>query len=227
VILCIEIIYGPKYGEAFVSTADDLKYYTDHFNSPYVGICLDTGHSIIRGQDPLEMLRTLGKAVKVKAGEESDSHVAIESAAETNARIKYHVVMQDEREKGMREILNLGHTAGRALETAAGYTLLHGEAVAVGMMVQLKLGLAHGFVTEEEAARVEALLQKAGLPVRVPAEINPEELVKKLYTDKKVRGGKLRFVFQKGIGEMMCFGDDVYSMEITEEEARRAILSLC
>ncbi len=147
--------------------------------------------------------------------------------AETNARIKYHVVMQDEREKGMREILNLGHTAGRALETAAGYTLLHGEAVAVGMMVQLKLGLAHGFVTEEEAARVEALLQKAGLPVRVPAEINPEELVKKLYTDKKVRGGKLRFVFQKGIGEMMCFGDDVYSMEITEEEARRAILSLC
>lgn len=64
VILCIEIIYGPKYGEAFVSTAEDLKYYTDHFSSPYVGICLDTGHSIIRGQDPLEMLGTLGRAVK-------------------------------------------------------------------------------------------------------------------------------------------------------------------
>ena len=61
----------------------------------------------------------------------------------------------------------------------------------------------------------------------VPKKDIPEELVKKLYTDKKVRGGKLRFVFQKGIGEMMCFGDDVYSTEITEEEARRAILSLC
>lgn len=146
--------------------------------------------------------------------------------AETNARIKYHVVMQDEREKGMREILNLGHTAGRALETVSHYSLLHGEAVALGLLVQARLGVAHGFLTEKEAARMEALLQKAGLPVRLPEGTDPEELVKKLYTDKKVRGGKLRFVFQKGIGGMMCFGADVYSMEIPEEEARQAILAL-
>lgn len=146
--------------------------------------------------------------------------------AETNARIKYNVVMQDEREKGMREILNLGHTAGRALETVCQYTMFHGEAVAVGMMVQAKLGVAHGFMTAEEADRVEALLKKAGLPVRIPEGIDPEELVKKLYTDKKVRSGKLRFVFQKGIGDMMCFGEDVYSTEITENEAREAILAL-
>lgn len=146
--------------------------------------------------------------------------------AETNARIKYQVVMQDERETGMREILNLGHTVGRALETASGYSLFHGEAVAVGLMAQAKLGVRFGFMTQEEVDRVEALLRKAGLPVRLPEGMNVDELVRKLYTDKKVRGGRLRFVFQKGIGEMMTFGENSYARPVSEEDARAVLEAL-
>lgn len=146
--------------------------------------------------------------------------------AETNARIKYQVVMQDERETGMREILNLGHTVGRALETASGYSLLHGEAVAVGLVAQTKLGVRYGFMTQEEAERVEVLLMKAGLPVRLPQGMDVEKLVRKLYTDKKVRAGHLRFVFQKGIGDMMTFGENSYARPVSEEDARAVLEDL-
>ena len=80
--------------------------------------------------------------------------------------------------------------------------------------------------------RVEALLAKAKLPVKIPQRIDKEALVKKLYTDKKVRGGKLRFVFQKGIGQMVQFApgtnaaNAVYSNFVSEEEARSIISEL-
>ena len=152
--------------------------------------------------------------------------------SEKNCEIKYNVVMIDEKELGLREILNLGHTVGRAIETVSDYKLSHGEAVSIGMMAQAKLGYQLGFCTKEDVARVEALLQKAKLPVSIPEWIDKEALVKKLYTDKKVRGGKLRFVFQKGIGNMVkfesgsCAADAVYSKFIDEETARSIISEL-
>ncbi|MBR1664411.1 MAG: 3-dehydroquinate synthase [Ruminococcus sp.] len=140
-----------------------------------------------------------------------------------NCAVKYKVVMQDERESGLREILNLGHTVGRAVETVSGYRLLHGEAVAIGLVAQARLGLELGFVDERELDRIKALLGRAKLPVRIPEYIDAGELVEKLYTDKKVRNGRLRFVFEDGIGKMKCFGDNVYSLEISKEQAARII----
>ena len=152
--------------------------------------------------------------------------------AEKNCKIKYEVVMLDEKEQGLREILNLGHTVGRAIETVSEYRLSHGEAVAIGLMAQAKLGCKMGFCSEEEVTRVENLLKKAKLPVSIPEWIDKEALTKKLYTDKKVRNGKLRFVFQQGIGQMVqfergtCAADAVYSMFIDEESARSVIAEL-
>lgn len=146
--------------------------------------------------------------------------------SEHNCKVKYEVVMKDEKEKNLREILNLGHTVGRAIETVSDYCLLHGEAVAIGMMAQVKLGCQSGYLTEEERDRVRALLIKAGLPVEIPAYIDKEKLVKKLYTDKKVRDGKLRFVFQKGIGNVMTFGNEVYAREVEEDEIRTVIMAM-
>ncbi|MFD2875232.1 3-dehydroquinate synthase family protein [Paenibacillus rhizoplanae] len=108
-----------------------------------------------------------------------------EHIALTNCRIKYEVVEQDEHEHNLRQILNLGHTAGRALEALSGYRLLHGEAVAVGLVIQAKLGVKFGYMTEEEANRVVALLKKAGLPTELPEYISNRALVDKMYTDKK------------------------------------------
>ena len=78
----------------------------------------------------------------------------------------------------------------------------------------------------EEAGRVKALLERAGLPVRIPGYIDREELVKKLYTDKKVRNGRLRFVIPKCIGEIVEFSPGVWAEEVREETAREIILEM-
>ena len=151
---------------------------------------------------------------------------ACEHIAEENCKIKYHVVMKDERESGLREVLNLGHTVGRAIETVSDYRLLHGEAVAIGMVAEVKLAYRLGYVTEEERDAVIALLEKAELPINIPDYIDREALVKKLYTDKKVRDGKLRFVIQKGIGDIVEFEPGVFATPIEEQVAREIIMSI-
>lgn len=154
-----------------------------------------------------------------------DSDVC-EHIAECNCNIKYHVVMKDERESGLREVLNLGHTVGRAIETVSDYRLLHGEAVAIGLVAQARLSENLGYMTEAEVDRLVKLLTKAHLPVAIPEYIDRDELVKKLYTDKKVRDGHLRFVLQKGIGEVVQFGENVYATPISEEKAREIIMQM-
>lgn len=151
---------------------------------------------------------------------------ACEHIAEENCKIKYHVVMKDERESGLREVLNLGHTVGRAIETVSDYRLLHGEAVSIGMVAEVKLAYRLGYVTERERDAVIDLLKKAELPVSIPEYIDREALVKKLYTDKKVRDGKLRFVIQKGIGDIVEFEPGVFATPIEEQVAREIIMSL-
>lgn len=143
--------------------------------------------------------------------------------SERNCAVKYQVVMKDEKEKNLREILNLGHTVGRAIETVSDYRLLHGEAVAIGMVAQVRLGCRCRYLSEQERDRVINLFRQCELPVTIPDYIQREELIQKLYTDKKVRDGKLRFVFQKGIGDVMTFGDEVYARPVTEDEIREII----
>lgn len=152
--------------------------------------------------------------------------------AEQNCRIKYQVVMQDEQEAGLREILNLGHTVGRAIETESDYRLEHGEAVAIGLAAQAHLSQRRGYMTADQVQRVERLLQRAHLPVRIPDYIERSSLLERLYTDKKVRDGKLRFVLQKGIGEVVCFGGtgprekQNYATPVSRQEAAEILEEL-
>lgn len=143
--------------------------------------------------------------------------------AETNCKIKYEIVKKDEKEANLRQILNLGHTIGRAIETLSGYSLLHGQAVSIGMAMQAKMGEQLGFLSKAEAERVIKLFEKAGLPTELPAEMATEEVVQKLYTDKKVRKGRIRFVFQEGIGQVKCYEDGNYSIALEEEFIRKMI----
>ena len=151
---------------------------------------------------------------------------ACEHIAHENCRIKYEVVMQDERESGLREVLNLGHTVGRAIETVSDYQLLHGEALAIGLAAEVKLAGLLGYMTGEEQERVIALLKRANLPVTVPDYIDREALVKKLYTDKKVKNGRLRFVVQRGIGSIVEFEEGVFAAPIDEETIRGIIMEM-
>ena len=149
------------------------------------------------------------------------SHIARE-----NCRIKYEVVMKDELESGLREVLNLGHTVGRAIETESDYRLLHGEGVAIGLVAEVRLARYFGFCNDSDVERVEALLKKANLPVCIPDYIDRESLVKKLYTDKKVRNGQLRFVLQDGIGKIKVFENEQYAMPVSEDDARKIIMEM-
>lgn len=148
-----------------------------------------------------------------------------EHIAEKNCEIKYNVVMQDEKESSLREILNLGHTVGRAIETVSEYRLLHGEALAIGLLAECLLSQKLGLIREDDVLRVKKLLNRAGLSTDIPGYIDRDELLEKLYTDKKVRGGKLRFVLQDGIGNIKRF-DGSYARETDRSEIADIIYSM-
>ena len=115
---------------------------------------------------------------------------------------KVHVVEQDEKEQGVRALLNLGHTFGHALETATNYEgYLHGEAVALGMVMAAELSSQLGFCDSGLRKTLENLLQGFGLPIKLDKQITADELVRLMRLDKKVQSGKHRLVLMKGLGQ--------------------------
>jgi 3-dehydroquinate synthase len=117
------------------------------------------------------------------------------------AKVKVDVVNIDERETGERMLLNYGHTLGHALEALTGYgTLLHGEAVAIGMELAAQVALRMELWGPESVARQRALLQAYGLPLAIPAGVDPARLLDLTLRDKKVRAGRVRWVLPTAIG---------------------------
>ena len=128
-------------------------------------------------------------------------------AVKISCAMKARIVAEDETETGVRALLNLGHTFGHALEAATGYsdTLLHGEAVAIGMVQAFAFSESLGLCAQGLHRKIAAHLAKAGLPTHV-SEITanlpaPEGLLKLMYQDKKAEGGKLTFILAKDLGE--------------------------
>jgi len=133
---------------------------------------------------------------------------ALSYAIEQSCRAKAAVVSSDETEQGRRAILNLGHTFGHAIETWQRYTgLLHGEAVAVGMLMAARLSALRGWLSAAEVARLAALLEALGLPTAVPAGMRVEDFSELMLRDKKVLDGQLRLVLMGAIGEAMVVAD--------------------
>jgi 3-dehydroquinate synthase len=136
-------------------------------------------------------------------------------AIETCVRAKAAIVAEDERETtGRRALLNFGHTFGHALEVESGFAMLHGEAVALGMGLAFRFSTERGLCSEEEAEKMAAHLQAAGLPTRLVG-MSPERLVRHIASDKKASAGRVPFVLTRGIGE--AFVDR--SVELGEVEA--------
>ena len=115
---------------------------------------------------------------------------------------KARIVAADEKEGGVRALLNLGHTFGHAIEAAMGYgNWLHGEAVATGMVMATDLSRRLGWISAADARRARALVERAGLPVCPPTEMTPEQFMDLMAVDKKVQSGKIRFVLLRNIGD--------------------------
>lgn len=116
-------------------------------------------------------------------------------------QLKAYVVERDERERGLRRLLNFGHTVGHAVEKATGYSrLLHGEAVSIGMVVAARLSAVLGVCGPEVEARVRTLSSALGLPTAIPADVDPAVVVDAVAYDKKAHGDKVVFVVAEAIG---------------------------
>lgn len=126
---------------------------------------------------------------------------AMEHVIAANCRIKRDVVLQDEYDKGKRAILNFGHTIGHAVEACSNYTLLHGEAVSIGMVGAAKLAVYLKMLSLEEYERIKSLLVKSGLPITVRG-ISAEEIYIKMLSDKKRDMDRFRFVLPGEIGRV-------------------------
>lgn len=141
-------------------------------------------------------------------------------AIAVSCQAKADVVAADERENGLRALLNLGHTFGHALEAATGYDsnrLVHGEGVAIGMALAHEFSARLNLASPDDARRVEAHLRAVGLPTRmgeIPGVLPPaERLMEAIAQDKKVKGGKLTFILTRGIGQSFV-ADDVPASEV-------------
>jgi len=130
--------------------------------------------------------------------------------------IKMGVVKQDPHEKGLRRILNFGHTVGHALEVASGYQLAHGYAIAIGMIAESFLSYRLGYLSENTFDRIESLIRGYGFPLHIPTDIGLEQCMENLRRDKKTSLKATRCVILKGIGQVAAFDGD-YCTEITSE----------
>lgn len=142
---------------------------------------------------------------------------ALAYAIERSCTNKAEIVAADERESGARALLNLGHSFGHAIETGLGYGVwLHGEAVAAGIGMATDLSVRLGWLDPAVAKRITALLEAARLPTQAPVALAPEIMHTLMAIDKKARGGALRLVLLKGLGQAVVTSDyDPAALEAT------------
>ncbi len=146
---------------------------------------------------------------------------ALAYAIEFSCQDKADIVAADEKEQGQRALLNLGHTFGHAIETALGYgNCLHGEAVAIGMIMAADLSVRHGWIDEKIQQQIIELIQLAGLPTQIPIEfdvrISAADFIKLMAGDKKVLDGQLHLVLMEALGKSIITADfDVKKLEQT------------
>ena len=146
---------------------------------------------------------------------------ALEHAVLRSVAIKAEIVARDERESGLRKLLNFGHTFGHAIETGLGYgTWLHGEAVAAGMTMAADLSRQLGYLSDADTGRIRALLQRAGLPTSAKG-IAPGRMQQLMSVDKKVKEGRIHFVLLERLGAATV-RDDVPPAAVGHTLARLA-----
>ena len=139
---------------------------------------------------------------------------ALEEIVFRSAKIKVEIVEKDEKDSGLRAILNYGHTAGHAIESASGFKVGHGTAVAIGMLAAAKIAYKMGMLDKNELLRLNRLIQRAGLPTKMP-DLKVEEIIQAITHDKKVLRGKVRFILPKSLGSV--FITDEVSLSLVEQ----------
>ena len=175
-------------------------------------------HGLIRDEAMLDLLDESADALLDPAAgltDESRRQLLVDVITRNQA-IKAAVVSADERESDIRAILNYGHTLGHAIEAVTGYSaVLHGEAVAMGMVAVAEMGCSLGLIDEALVARHRRLIERFGLPTQSPPGLGRAEIVEAMSRDKKVVGGKQRWILLESVGNPIV-RDDVPAEVVSE-----------
>jgi 3-dehydroquinate synthase len=150
-----------------------------------------------------------------------DGLVELTDLIRRSVAIKASIVARDERESGLRKVLNFGHTVGHAIEASKKFTVLHGFAVAMGMVIEARIAEQLGIAVPGTAAAIKDACVAAGLPV-LPPRIPSARLLEFTRSDKKVRGGIAHYSLPKKIGEMAGAESD-WSVPVTDASVRAAV----
>ncbi|MCJ7763771.1 MAG: 3-dehydroquinate synthase [Dehalococcoidales bacterium] len=164
--------------------------------------------AVIRDRDLFTFIET--NLDKIRELDDATMEEVVFRSAGSKAR----VVEQDEMDLGLRNILNFGHTIGHALETVSDFGVEHGQAVAMGMVAAASIARRMGILEDSELARLRSVIEGAGLPVEMP-RLDIERVIQAMKHDKKIVGGKVRFVLPRAIGDV--FVTDEVSLSLVEE----------
>jgi 3-dehydroquinate synthase len=183
------------------------------------GLAEAVKHGVIASPDAFAWLAANVESI-VRAG--GPAPAIAERLVRQNVEIKASVVARDEREAGVRKILNFGHTIGHAVETLSGYTLLHGECVAIGMVVEARIAAGVGVADAALADTIAGLLRGAGLPVTIPEAMSAAQVIEATRTDKKARGGSVEYALPAKLG-LMAGADRGFSIPVSDDLVRAAV----
>jgi 3-dehydroquinate synthase len=139
---------------------------------------------------------------------------ALEEIVFQSVKIKAEIVEKDERDSGLRSLLNYGHTIGHAIESVSDFKVGHGRAIAIGMLAAARISNKMGILDENESVRLKSVIEKAGLPTEMP-NLKVEEIIQAMKHDKKVSKDRVRFVLLKSIGD--AFITDEVSPRLVEQ----------
>lgn len=149
--------------------------------------------------------------------------MALERVVVRSVEIKASIVADDERESGRRAVLNFGHTIGHALEATSRYTLSHGKAVAIGMVLEARLAERLGVAEAGTADRIRRAVERFGLPQMRAAGASGDELIAAMHQDKKRRGDRVRFALPSRIGAMAVSSEGAWTTPVSEEVLREIL----
>jgi 3-dehydroquinate synthase len=177
-------------------------------------------HGVIADEPYLRLVAS--SASEVLSGTSGSTSDRMLSLIVRSMEIKADIVSRDEREEGLRKTLNFGHTIGHAVELVSGYSLLHGEAVAIGMALESRLAEMIGVAQTGTAATITKVLQSSGLPTDLPPGIEPDVVIVAMRSDKKGVSGKTRVALPLRIGAM-AGAEAGWTVQVGDDQLREVL----
>lgn len=186
---------GAFYPPAMV-VADPLTLMSLPDRDYRAGLAEAVKHGLIMDREYFDWIASKGRDIRAR------QPGTVTHLVQRSIEIKAGVVIQDERDQGRRAILNAGHTVAHAIEAASGYQAIHGECVSIGLFTECRIAEALGVAEAGTAQAVGRVLERFGLPLRLPAGLAPQAVLDAMAGDKKNRSGALHFALPKAIGTM-------------------------